>query len=99
MIEADNQDALNLYLQDIIDYAALDTLARLWGNYPTDYAPLVNIAKESNIPFVASNVPRRYARMVHRNGFESLDTLSNLDKIEAILKLLIVAKYRILRIR
>ena len=80
MIEADNQDALNLYLQDSIDYIALDTLARLWGNYPTDYAPLVDIAKENNIPFVASNVPRRYARMVHRNGFESLDTLSDLDK-------------------
>lgn len=80
MIEADNQDALNLYLQDSIDYDRLDTLARLWSNYPTDYAPLVNLAKENNLAFIATNVPRRYARMVHYNGFESLDTLSDLDK-------------------
>ncbi len=46
MFEADNQDALNDYLNDVIDSKALDTLARLWPNYKTDYAPLVNFAKK-----------------------------------------------------
>jgi len=80
MIEADNQDALNLYLADSISQKGLDTAARLWPNYATDYAPLVDFAKANNLPFTATNIPRRYAKMVYRGGFEALDTLSNLEK-------------------
>lgn len=80
MIEADNQDELEAYLKDEIDSKAFDTLARLWRNYKTDYAPLVDFAKEYKLPFIATNVPRRYARMVHKNGFEILDTLSAEEK-------------------
>lgn len=80
MFEADNQTAMDLYLQDSIDGKGLDTLARLWPNYQTDYAPLLNYAKQHNIPFTASNVPRRYASKVYRGGFEALDTLSNMEK-------------------
>lgn len=76
MFERDNQELLNLYLQDSISAEALDSLARLWPNYETDYKHLVDFAKERNLPFIASNTPRKYARMVYRNGFESLDTLS-----------------------
>ena len=77
MIEADNQEALDSYLNSEIDQAAFDTLARLWPNYKTDYKPLVDLAKENSIHFVASNIPRRYASMVYKNGFEILDTLSD----------------------
>jgi uncharacterized iron-regulated protein len=80
MFEADNQQALNLYLQDSIDYKGLDSLARLWPNYKTDYAPLVHLAKEKNQPFIATNIPRRYANMVFKKGFEVLDTLSEKEK-------------------
>jgi len=80
MFEADNQQALNLYLQDSIDYKGLDSLARLWPNYKTDYAPLVHLAKEKNQPFIATNIPRRYANMVFKKGFEVLDTLSEKGK-------------------
>ncbi|MDY6799856.1 MAG: ChaN family lipoprotein [Bacteroidota bacterium] len=80
MFEADNQQALNLYLQDSIDYKGLDSLARLWPNYKTDYAPLVNLAKEKNQPFIATNIPRRYANMVFKKGFEVLDSLSEKEK-------------------
>ena len=76
MLEADNQDELDLYLNDEIDAEELDSLARLWSNYKTDYAPLVNFAKESNIPFIATNIPRRYANQVYKGGFEVLDSLS-----------------------
>lgn len=75
MFEQDNQPALNLYLQGKISAKGLDSMARLWKNYPTDYAPLVNYAKENKIIFAATNIPRRYASLVSRGGFEALDTL------------------------
>lgn len=63
MFERDNQEALDLYLAGTIKQKQLDSMARLWKNYPTDYAPLVNFAKEHKIAFAATNVPRRYAAM------------------------------------
>lgn len=80
MFEADNQEPLNDYLAGNIDAAGLDTLARLWGNYNTDYAPLVNFAKANNLAFVATNVPRRYARIVFREGLEKLEELPTDEK-------------------
>jgi uncharacterized iron-regulated protein len=80
MFEADNQTALNLYLSDSIDYKGLDTLARLWPNYKTDYAPLVNFAKDSQLNFVATNIPRRYASLVYKKDFVALDSLTDLEK-------------------
>lgn len=75
MIEADDQATLDHYLHGEIDQAAFDTLARLWKNHVTDYAPLVDLAKEKGLPFVATNVPRRYARAVSKGGFTALDTV------------------------
>ena len=80
MFEQDNQAALDNYLQGKITAKGLDSSARLWNNYKTDYAPLVNFAKENNIAFAATNIPRRYASMVNKGGFEVLDTLSDLEK-------------------
>jgi uncharacterized iron-regulated protein len=80
MFEQDNQDALNNYLQGKISAKGLDSAARLWKNYPTDYAPLVNFAKANNIVFAATNVPRRYAAIVSKGGFEALDTISAKEK-------------------
>lgn len=80
MIEADNQDELNDYLSGNIDYKALDSTARLWNNHKTDYAPLVDFAKDSSLVFVASNVPRRYASIVYKGGFEALDSLPAQEK-------------------
>ncbi len=34
-------------------------------------------AKENKIPFIATNVPRRYANVVKDNGLPYLDSLSN----------------------
>ncbi|MCK5028849.1 MAG: ChaN family lipoprotein [Bacteroidales bacterium] len=80
MFEADNQDELNLYLRDSIDNKALESLARLWSNYKTDYAPLVDMAKNNGQKFIATNIPRRYASMVFKNGFEALDSVTELEK-------------------
>lgn len=80
MFERDNQEPLNKFLNDQINQKGLDTLARLWSNYKTDYAPLVILAKENDIEFIATNIPRRYASMVFRNGFEALDTITAEEK-------------------
>lgn len=80
MFEQDNQDALDLYLQGKLKPRGLDSMARLWKNYPTDYAPLVNFAKENHIAFGATNVPRKYASMIAKGGFEALDTISAKEK-------------------
>jgi uncharacterized iron-regulated protein len=80
MFEQDNQAALDLYLKGTLTAKGLDSAARLWKNYPTDYAPLVNFAKDNSIVFAASNIPRKYAAIVSKSGFEALDTLSVKEK-------------------
>ncbi len=81
MFEADNQQQLNDYITGKIDQKELDTVARLWRNYKTDYKPLVDFAKENNIKFIATNIPRRYASKVFKSGFKALDSLSENEKL------------------
>lgn len=80
MFETDNQDALTSYLHGEVDEKGLDTLARLWSNFKTDYAPLVNFARENKLAFIATNIPRRYASMVFRDDFGALDPLPEAEK-------------------
>jgi hypothetical protein len=76
MFEADNQLILNEYLRGQISESKFEEEARLWKNYRTDYKPLVLLAKENELTFVASNIPRRYANMVFKKGVASLESLS-----------------------
>ena len=77
MFEADNQLLLDEYLGGIIPEAKFKDQARLWNNYKTDYKPLLTFAVENKLAFIATNVPRRYANLVHREGFEALRNLSS----------------------
>lgn len=52
----------------------------MWPNHKTDYAPLVNFARDHHLQFVATNIPRRFARQVHYNGFGVLNELSPEEK-------------------
>lgn len=76
MIEADNQKQLNQYLRGEINQKVFDSTARLWDNHKTDYKPLVDFAKDNKILFIATNIPRRYASMVYKKGFEALNSLT-----------------------
>ena len=76
MFEADNQLILNEYLNDMYPTDKFEAEMRLWGNYQTDYKPMVEFAKENQIPFIATNIPRRYASMVYKKGFEGLEELT-----------------------
>lgn len=76
MFESDNQLLMDEYLSDKISVKSFEKEARLWNNYKTDYKPLVEFAKDHQLKFVATNIPRRYASVVHKNGFEALEELS-----------------------
>ncbi len=76
MFEADNQLILDEYLHGLISQNRFENEIRLWNNYKTDYKPLIEFAKEAQIPFVATNIPRRYAAMVAAGGLESLNQLT-----------------------
>ena len=80
MLEADNQEQINQYLKGEINQKKLDSTARLWNNYKTDYKPLVDFAKEKNFDFIATNIPRRYASLVFKKDLKALDSLSVLEK-------------------
>ena len=77
MFEADQQVLLDEYLDGIIRQRNFEQEARLWGNYATDYRPLVAFARDSGIPVIATNIPRRYASLVHHQGPDSLKRLSD----------------------
>jgi len=80
MFERDQAEILQNYVKGKLDEKEFEKEARLWNNYKTDYKPLLNFAKENNINYVATNVPRRYASLVYKKGVEALDTLSMQEK-------------------
>ncbi|PLX09844.1 MAG: iron-regulated protein [Marinilabiliales bacterium] len=80
MFEADNQEDFDRYLQNAINKEIFDSLVRLWPNYETDYEQLVMLAKREGSRFIATNITRRYASMVHKGGFEALDSLPESEK-------------------
>ena len=80
MFEADNQLILSEYLEGFISQNRFEAEMRLWPNYKTDYKPLVEFAKQNELIFVATNIPRRYAAVVNSEGFEGLQELSGKAK-------------------
>ncbi len=77
MFEADNQLVLDEYLLGTIQEKHLLNEAKVWNNYATDYQPLIEFVKANDIPVVASNIPRRYANLVYRQGLSALDSLTD----------------------
>lgn len=80
MFEADDQLVLDEYLNGLIEENRLLAEAKVWDNYKTDYAPIVNYAKEHNQQVIATNIPRRYAAIVARNGFNGLEKIESEGK-------------------
>ncbi len=80
MFEADDQIIIDEYMSGIIGEGALAEEAKIWHNYETDYKPILEFAHDHGIPFVATNIPRRYANLVAMEGLEALDKLSDQTK-------------------
>jgi uncharacterized iron-regulated protein len=76
MFERDVQTIVDEYLNDLISENHFRLGSRPWGNYETDYKPLMDFAKTNRLKVIAANAPRRYVNMVSRNGRESLKKLS-----------------------
>lgn len=72
MFESDVQGVVDEYMADLIDEDDFLKDARPWVNYVQDYRPLVEFAKEVEIPVIAANMPRRYVRAVGRKGASAL---------------------------
>ena len=68
MFEADNQDKLDKFLAGDLSEEDFLATSRPWPRYKTDYAPLVNFAKEQKMPVLAANVPRFLAAHVAKNN-------------------------------
>jgi uncharacterized iron-regulated protein len=77
MFESDDQLILDEYLAGKMKEKTFEAESKLWDNYKTDYKPLVQFALDNKVPFIATNVPRRYAALVNRSGFEGLDSLTS----------------------
>ena len=78
--ERDDQLNIDEWLAGKMRDSNFEAEAKLWKNYATDYKPLMLFAKKNQIPFVASNIPRKYASLVSRQGLAGLDSLSNSAK-------------------
>lgn len=76
MFEADQQILIDEYFSSLISLSSFESEARLWNNYKTDYKPILELVKENDVQLIATNIPRRYASSVFREGLSILDSLS-----------------------
>jgi len=77
MFENGNQLVMDEYLAGFYDEEKMiPEMTQMWKNYKTDYKPLLDFAKEKKIPFIATNIPRRYAAMINKDGKDALKKLS-----------------------
>lgn len=80
MFEADNQFGVNKYVEGVIDEKELEEEVRLWSNFKTDYKPLLDLAKAHRFSFVATNVPRRLANKLYKEGGAAIENLDEQEK-------------------
>ncbi len=76
MFAADEQLLLDELLAGTIRHKDFEQKARIWSSYETALKPLVSFAREKELPLIGTNIPRRYAALVHRRGLGALDSLS-----------------------
>jgi uncharacterized iron-regulated protein len=80
MFERDAQAALDKYLRGERSEEEFLAESRPWPRYATDYRPLVEMARAHEWPVLASNVPRRLAQLVAKDGRDAIDALPEADR-------------------
>lgn len=73
------QHLLDQYLEGDIGEQWLIKQSQAWDNYRSDYRPLVEFAKQQQLPIIAANAPRKHIRCLGQQG---LDYLTQLPIIE-----------------
>jgi uncharacterized iron-regulated protein len=74
--ERDVQPLVDNYLAGKIGEAPFMHDARAWGNYSTSYRPLIEFAKDHNLPVIAANTPEKIVRCVGKEGEAFLTRLT-----------------------
>ncbi|MDW1891904.1 ChaN family lipoprotein [Vibrio sp. Vb1574] len=72
----DKQPVVDAYLRGEIGEQYSMKQANAWPNYESDYRPLVEFAKQKNLPVIAANAPKSIVRCIGRQG---LDYINKLD--------------------
>lgn len=76
MFERDVQPVLDDYVHGRIDEATFLSQARPWGNYRTGYRPLIERARATARPVVASNTPISVRRQMAFGGQEAFENMA-----------------------
>jgi uncharacterized iron-regulated protein len=77
MFERDAQPAIDGYVAGSETEEQFLRASRPWPRYATDYRPSLEFARAHRIPILASNVPRRIASDVAKNGIGVLESLGS----------------------
>jgi len=80
MFERDVQPLVAGYIAGTVPDSAFERQSRPWPNYATDYRPLLQFARQAQVPVVGTNAPRRYAQQVARGSLTALDKLPAAEK-------------------
>lgn len=80
MLERDEQEVIDDYMDGIIDAKSFATLTHSshWGakgGWVTWYQPIIDATKDRRGRVVAANAPRRYVRLARTDGYERIDAL------------------------
>jgi uncharacterized iron-regulated protein len=76
MFERDAQQALAAYVAGELSEEEFLKQSRPWPRYNSDYRPLVEFARAHGWAVIASNVPRRLAGQVAKEGLGAIEELS-----------------------
>lgn len=83
MFERDVQPDLDAYVAGRLDEPAFLSRARPWGNYPTAYRPLIEMARAAGRPVVASNFPAPLRQRLAKEGPAALAALEGETRRDA----------------
>jgi uncharacterized iron-regulated protein len=74
MLETDQQEAIRQYLRGTLPtLEKLSEAIRLWPNFRTDYAPILDFCRQKKIPLYATNAPRHLAREISQRGLRATE--------------------------
>ncbi|MGY5452484.1 ChaN family lipoprotein [Agarivorans sp. MS3-6] len=74
------QAIVNRYLANEIGEAWLIKQTNAWPNYPSDYRPLVEFAKQHELRVVAANAPKKLVSCIGQQGQTYIDTLPTAER-------------------
>ncbi|MGP8309073.1 ChaN family lipoprotein [Vibrio sp. YIC-376] len=79
-ITRDKQDVLDAYLDGQIGEQYFIQQSNAWPNYESDYRPLIEFAKRSDMPVIAANAPKKIVRCIGRQGVDYLNKLDSRER-------------------